>query len=143
MFGIGSPHGADRVGWMITERLGKHDQCRAAVHILSTPVQLLDHLDGCDVAIIVDACQTNAPVGTIFRLTWPDSRIADHQSLSSHGIGLCEALKLAEQLGRLPKRVVLYGLEVATNQDHSSDQSIIGIDELERRVLDELSTTDS
>jgi len=140
VLGMGSPHGADRAGWLLAERLLERTDLGATVRPLSTPLELLDHLDGCEFLLVVDACRTGADEGTVLRLSWPDSRIRAHQSLSSHGLGLGESLLLAEQLGKLPENVVLLCLEVAdqTGAPTGSEEPIPGMDELERRVLEEL-----
>lgn len=140
VLGIGSPHGADRAGWLLAGRLSQHPDPGATVRALSTPLELLDHLDDCKFLLIVDACRTGSEAGTVIRLSWPDSRIHAHQSLSSHGLGLGESLLLAEQLGKLPEKVVLLCLEVGdqTGALTGSAERIPGMDELERRVLDEL-----
>lgn len=140
ILGIGSPHGADRVGWLLAERLSQQADLSATVRKLSTPLELLDHLHECQFLIIVDACRTGAVEGSVIRLNWPDRRIRAHQTLSSHGLGVGESLLLAEQLGKLPERVVLLCLEVGdqSGAPTGSEESIRGLDELERRVLDEL-----
>jgi hydrogenase maturation protease len=52
----------------------------------------------------------------ITRFTWPDPRIAEWHGHSTHSIGLCNALELAEQLDRLPPRVDVYGIEIRDDQ---------------------------
>ena len=39
--------------------------------------------------------------------------IAERHSQSTHGVGVCDALRLAERLGRLPDAVEIFGIEVA------------------------------
>lgn len=140
VLGIGSPYGADRIGWLLVDRLSQRTDLCATVAALSTPLELLDHLDGCQFLLIVDACRTGAAEGSVIRLSWPDRRIRAHQTLSSHGMGVGESLRLAEQLGKLPERVVLLCLEVGdqSGAPTGSAESTPGMDELEHRVLDEL-----
>jgi len=141
--GIGSPHGHDRVGWLLIERLSKRSDVSATVVRLSTPLELLDHLEECEFLLVVDACQTGAVEGSVIRLDWPDRRIQTHQSLSSHGMGIGESLQLAKRLGRLPEQVVLLCLEVREGMSlkRGNEESIPGMDEFERRAVDELQSS--
>ena len=79
---------------------------------IDEPTKLCDALDGCHKLVIVDACRGVCQVGAVTRLKWPDPRIVKRHSHSSHGVGVSDALRLAEQLGRLPLDVVIYGIEV-------------------------------
>lgn len=138
--GIGSPHGPDQAGWIVVNRLRQRGHLQQNIQILATPIEILDHIKNCDSLVIVDACQSGATPGTVFRLQWPDSRIMTHRSCSSHGWSVGESLQLAEQLGRLPSSVVLYGLEIS--QDLRIDmtpQTISGLDLLEQLILEDIS----
>ena len=66
------------------------------------PSQLLDHLSDCRRLILVDACRSNQPPGTVIRLQWPDSLLRSQRRRSSHALGLGDAFALAETLGWLP-----------------------------------------
>jgi len=73
---------------------------------------LLDALEGVDVALIVDSTSSAAEPGSVRRLDPSRDNLADTlPRTSSHALGLAEALELARSLGRLPKRVVVYGIE--------------------------------
>ena len=80
-------------------------------------LRVLDLLDGVDAVVIADAVRTpggeRAP-GTLIRADGgPDGLPAELRgSLSSHGLGLAEAVGLAAALGPLP-RVVFLGIEAA------------------------------
>jgi hydrogenase maturation protease len=78
---------------------------------VSEAVRLLDHLEGCETLLVVDACRSGAPAGTIHRVAWPDPRLQELDNVSSHGLGVRRALELAAALGRLPPQVVLIGVE--------------------------------
>lgn len=140
IIGIGSPHGADRVGWLVAERLAARSDLDASVCSVVNPLELLDHLDGCESLIVIDACITGSEAGSVIRLHWPDRRILSQRNLSSHGFGLGEALQLADQLGRMPKSFLLYCLEIEDFriEECATDNPIPGIDELERQVLAEV-----
>jgi hydrogenase maturation protease len=127
--GFGSPHGDDRAGWEVVERLdrrseGWRESSRSAAQSLRVAskrarvvrvregTQLIQELEGRRRLIVVDACRSGGPVGTISRFCWPDPRIRAHHDRSTHEIGLCSALELAEQLGKLPQYVEVFGIEI-------------------------------
>lgn len=62
--------------------------------------------------ILVDAVRSGAAPGTVHRL---DARArplpAELCGLSSHGLGLAQAVELARALGALPARLTVYGIE--------------------------------
>jgi hydrogenase maturation protease len=63
---------------------------------------------------VVDAVRSGALPGSCHRLQpaaqhWP----AHWQGGSTHGLGLAEGIALAESLGMLPNRLVVYGIEGA------------------------------
>lgn len=73
---------------------------------------LIAHLDGVTAAFLVDACASGAPAGTVRRFDVAASPLpAATFGLSSHGIGLAEAIELARALGSLPPRCVVYAIE--------------------------------
>ncbi len=110
--GFGSPHGDDQVGWRIVSTLGRRPNLAARVLAVYEATQLVEELRDCRKLIVVDACRTGGSVGTIARLRWPDPRIARRHSHSTHGVGVCGALQLAERLGRMPADVEIIGVEV-------------------------------
>ena len=55
--GVGSPHGDDRVGWRLVEDLAESAGAGVEAVAVTQPLGLLDHLDGCSVLIVVDACR--------------------------------------------------------------------------------------
>src|SRR5262245_42204459 len=98
---VGSPHGDDRAGWEVVERLCRERRPGIEAAVLSEPLRLMEHLDGCGRLVIVDACRSGAEPGKVVRLNWPDGRLANSAGPSTHGFGVATALALAEALGRL------------------------------------------
>lgn len=137
---IGSPHGDDQVAWRLVERLGMRPSINAHVVALSDPWRLHDHLEGCDRLIVVDACAGLDNPGTISRLEWPDARIQQQHSHSTHGIGVADALQLAEKLELLPSKVILFGVELADCQPVGSlsEAAEVALSELEEMILLEI-----
>jgi len=91
--------------------------------------RLIDAWDGAELAVVVDAVRTGRTPGELHRLDaasdeagglrWTSgcagatrsvADIADPSS-SSHGLGVAQAVELARVLGRLPRRLVLVGVE--------------------------------
>lgn len=112
VIGLGSPHGDDQAGWRLVEMLKRRVELEVAIRAVGDPTDLLDCLEGCRCLVIVDACHTGAPAGTITRLQWPDPRILQQHRHLTHRVGVPSVLGLAQQLHRLPKHVVLLGVEV-------------------------------
>jgi hydrogenase maturation protease len=122
--GIGSPHGDDRAGWLVAERLateaGWNPSTVVEVTSAGDPLRLVGLLEGCRRLIVVDACRSGRPAGTVVRTTWGEVKRGlagapgGDAGPSSHGLGVAEALGLAEALGRVPDpdAVGLVGIEV-------------------------------
>ena len=117
ILGIGSPSGDDQAGWLAVDALlaqGAQRDEGVVIEKLDRPgatlVALLQHVEQ---AILIDAMQCGGEPGSIKRFDqqdWPNYR----QGLSSHGLGVLDALLLARELGSLPPRLDLYGIEIAS-----------------------------
>jgi hydrogenase maturation protease len=110
--GFGSPHGDDQAGWRVIEILKARPELPVRAVAYREATNLIADLNGCDRLIVVDACRSGDPVGTLTRLTWPDPRIDERHSHSTHGVDVCCALRLAERLGWLPAEVEIFGIEI-------------------------------
>jgi hydrogenase maturation protease len=75
------------------------------------PLNILDGWKPADEVIVVDAMLTGAPVGTVQVWEAPMRANLGGAGCSTHGLGVGEALHLAEVLGRLPRRLRVYGIE--------------------------------
>ncbi|MGC8640093.1 MAG: hydrogenase maturation protease [Isosphaeraceae bacterium] len=110
VIGIGSPHGDDQVGWKLVEELARSGRTDVSAHSVTTPIDLLDHLNGCDALIVIDACDAGLEPGTVVVREWPTA-LEECGKASTHGFGVASALRLAESLGCLPGKVVLLGVQ--------------------------------
>ncbi len=73
---------------------------------------LLDAWQGAECVVLVDAMTTGAAPGTVLRLDVRDAPLAARSFHgSTHSFGIAEAVDLARALGRLPPRLVVYGIE--------------------------------
>ncbi|MBO8187796.1 hydrogenase maturation protease [Streptomyces sp. DW4-2] len=122
--GVGNVHRRDDgVGPAVIARLARHAEegtLPASVGLQVSdgePARLLALWERADSVIVVDAVRTSRPVpGRVHRLEADDvvpQCEAGASSPSSHGLGLGAALRLARALGRLPRHLVVYGVEAA------------------------------
>ena len=111
ILGVGSPYGDDRAGWLVIERLDAAGaQPGVTTLALDRPgAALLEHLRDVDRAIVIDALRSGAAPGTIQRLDTAD--LYAQAQLSTHEIGVAQALALGARLGRLPSEVIVFGIE--------------------------------
>ncbi|TCS73280.1 hydrogenase maturation protease [Sulfuritortus calidifontis] len=107
---IGSPFGADAVAWAVGKRLSELGlPAGCEVRLLDRPgLQLLEEMRDAETVLLLDAARGIAP-GRLHRVESLDELGLAGQS-SSHGIGVAEALRLAEQLGQLPERLSVFAI---------------------------------
>ncbi|MFY9717121.1 MAG: hydrogenase maturation protease [Thermoplasmata archaeon] len=113
VIGLGNEHrGDDAVGLWVARRLGPRLAGAGRVLELSSEgTRLLDLWDGLDLVIVVDAVAAHGPPGTIYRIVVEDGPLPSTTGgTSTHGVSLAEAVALGRALGRLPRRLVLYGV---------------------------------
>ena len=79
-------------------------------------LSLLDMMAHCQRLIIVDAVMSRAAPGTLHRREWRADAVESRgvERASSHGFGVGELLSMAAALDRLPPRVELWGIEIAS-----------------------------
>ena len=109
--GIGSPHGADQIGWSVVEQLQKRRRVLAECRNVVKPVDLLDLLGDFEELIVIDAVQGMSG-DLVERWTWPSDQIKDALSSGTHGFGLIQVLELAQELRLLPVCVTIIGVSV-------------------------------
>lgn len=112
--GVGNPQrGDDAIGPMVVEHLAALPSLRADTEIVTGDCTgLVDRMKDHDRLIIIDACQSGAPAGTLFRFDLADGPLPAHAGgVSTHGFGVAEALALALSLGQRPARCVVFAVE--------------------------------
>ena len=74
---------------------------------------LLDLWAGSDAVVLVDAIRSGATPGTIHRFDASEEPLPSELrgSSSTHAVGIGEAIELARSLRRLPRRVLVLGVE--------------------------------
>ncbi|MGO8735118.1 MAG: hydrogenase maturation protease [Terriglobia bacterium] len=116
--GCGNPAaGDDGAGIEIVRRLSELGDCGCDLRVETAPgAGLLDVFSLADVILFVDAVTSCGVPGTLYLASLPSEELEPRAlgSISSHGWGLVEALKLAHALGRPVPRLFLLGIEAGT-----------------------------
>jgi hydrogenase maturation protease len=118
VIGIGNQlRGDDAAGLEAVRRL-RATELPAEVGVLAHEGEgagLLELWDGVDAVLLVDCVRSGERPGTIHRLDASSAPVASALSHgSSHTISVADAIELARTLGRVPGRVIVYGIEGAT-----------------------------
>jgi hydrogenase maturation protease len=136
--GIGSPFGADQLGWQVIETLESDPgilDCCDLLKLDRPGADLVAIIQRYARVILVDAVQSDQPRGTCVQLD--SGQISQQASgLSSHNFGVAEAIALAAAMGQLPRELVLFGLDAGETPDVAFETG--EIDKLIDRVADEL-----
>ena len=73
---------------------------------------LLEAWRDADFVVLVDAVQSGAPAGTVYRLDATQNPLPHgYFRHSTHDLGVADAVELGRALHSLPQRLVLYGIE--------------------------------
>ena len=119
VIGVGNLHrGDDAVGLLVARRV--RQRAPEGVRVLEHTGEgaaLMEAWKGAGQVVLIDAVSSGGKPGAIIRV---DCRRVDCRDwkggsdpglVSSHGFGVAQAIQLAAVLGRLPPRMVLYGVE--------------------------------
>jgi hydrogenase maturation protease len=116
VIGVGNPWRGDDAAGLAVARLLR-GTLPPEVEVLERegePTGLVDAWEGAEAVWLVDAVVSGATPGTVHRLDASVQELpAELVSASTHHLGIAEAVELARALGRLPARVVFYGIEAA------------------------------
>ncbi|MGB0712682.1 MAG: hypothetical protein ACPGUC_03885 [Gammaproteobacteria bacterium] len=121
VLGIGSPNGLDDMGWRVVGAIralverGVHANPVVCQTLPVPDGRVLEALAGAGLGIVVDALlddpENEAGVEAMTRFQDLDE-FATGRSISSHGLGLAEILRLGRALGDLPERMWIYAVRV-------------------------------
>jgi hydrogenase maturation protease len=111
IIGVGNPmRGDDGVGANVAEKL-----CADGIPALTFDgdgAELMEMWVGHEHVIIVDATQSQATAGTVYRFNANAEGLPSHLFRhSTHQFGVVEAVEMARALNRLPTRLTVYGIE--------------------------------
>jgi hydrogenase maturation protease len=140
IIGIGSPFGNDQMGWEVVKQihleLGKQESVnnRVAAFVLDRPgTALLEHFKGVDKVILIDALTGTQEAGLIIKIE-PDDIANDNSNISSHDIGVRDALMLASKLDLDPE-IIIFGLALGNETKDIIDREQITL--FARKILKE------
>jgi hydrogenase maturation protease len=125
--GLGSAdRGDDGVGPVVACRVAALALPGVEAVVHEDPTDLIELWSGRFLAVVVDALCSGAPAGTVQVLETgaegtrlPDSARAETGRGGTHAFGLATAVELARALRRLPRRLVIVGVE-ASCFDHGA-----------------------
>jgi len=105
----------DGVGPQVADRVRETMPELDVVEVSGDATRLLDLWAGADVVVVIDAVRTGAPAGTCHRWrmragVWDE--VPPPSRVSSHLVGVRDAVELATTLDRLPASLVVVGVEV-------------------------------
>jgi len=145
LIGIGNPHrGDDGVGPAVAARLRGHagHQLEVLAHD-GEAATLVELLAQAGVAYLVDAAVSRSPPGTIHRFDVGLAPLPNRVlAVSTHGLGVGEAIELARSMGSLPATCVVFAVEGATFRTGDATLSPrveCAADEVTQRILAETS----
>jgi hydrogenase maturation protease len=143
VIGVGNAvRGDDAAGLAVAERVrGLAPEGVAVLECEQEPTRLLDAWEGAELALVVDAAQSGAEPGSVHRFDAGAEGVPARVFRSStHAFGVGDAVELGRALGRLPDRVVVYGIEGAdfTAGSGLSEPVAAAVDAVARAVLDDL-----
>ncbi|MEN8238579.1 MAG: hydrogenase maturation protease [Actinomycetota bacterium] len=119
LIGIGNPdRGDDAAGWEVASRVTSWDVSRLTAGSLS----LIDLWNDDDEVVIVDAMKSGAPAGTVVHIDAMATSIPKGTFSSTHAFGPAAVVELARTLDRLPRSLIVYGIEVG-HVDHGVSMS--------------------
>jgi hydrogenase maturation protease len=89
-----------------------------AVEVTGDPTGAIDAWEGRDLVIAVDAVSGDGPPGTIYR--WDgtgDLPVRPRPRSSTHGLSLADLVALGRTVGRMPRRLIVFGIQVVDVRD--------------------------
>jgi hydrogenase maturation protease len=114
VIGIGNRfRGDDAAGLRVADRL-RADVINGATVTESSgeAADLMEMWVNADHVFVVDAVRSGAPAGAVHRFDAHLKKLPSPSfQTSTHSFGLAEAIELARSLGRLPRRLIVYGIE--------------------------------
>jgi hydrogenase maturation protease len=115
--GVGNAYrGDDRVGLAVAERLRARVPEGVEVIVCEQePTRLLDAWQGVEAAVVIDAVASGGEPGALYRYEASEEPVPARVFHSStHAFGVGETIELARTLGKLPRDLVVYGIEGQT-----------------------------
>lgn len=110
VIGVGNrSRGDDAIGPLVVDELGAREEAITTLICDGDLADLSLRWGPADDVIIVDACCTRSPLGTLHKLE--PEQLRSQGAWSTHGVGIAEAVELARLLDRLPRSLQVFGVE--------------------------------
>jgi len=143
VIGLGNEHRSDdRSGLDVARALRSPLEGKARVEeCTSEGIALLEVWRDADHVLVIDAVRSGAAPGTVHRIEPGDGSLPGfHSATSTHGLSLSDAVTLARELGRLPRHLVVYGIEAGNLEVGVGLTPPVarGVEEVTARILSEL-----
>jgi hydrogenase maturation protease len=122
IIGVGSPFSGDDFGLLAVELLRKESLLSSLplmmeFHALDRPGSgLIEYFRGAEAVVLIDAMLSGRAEVVVRRLERGDLSVRAAMP-SSHGLGVAEAVALAEALGELPQSLLIYGIGAGNGAD--------------------------
>ena len=143
VIGVGNVwRGDDAIGLLAARRL--RDRLGSSLEIVEAEgdgLALLDLMEGVDHLILIDAVKGEGRPGMIIRLDLSkESRWGTVVPCSTHAMGVADAIDLARAMRRLPKQIILYGIEIESVDSGASLSGSVceGLDNIVEQVIQEV-----
>ena len=114
VIGVGNDfRGDDAAGREVARRVHERVPNELEVVVCELePTRLIDAWDGAEAVFVVDAVASGADPGTVHRFDATTEAVPSREFRSStHALGICETIELARAIGKLPPRIVVFGIE--------------------------------
>jgi hydrogenase maturation protease len=133
--GIGSPFGADQLGWVAIDALSACNLPDCELIKLDRPgSSLLDYFGGMKCVVLIDAVAQDEFPGSVAQVQL--EQLDQVRCLtSSHGFGVTEAVALASQLGELPPQLYLIGIQMGEDISQVPAIDAPALEKLIRKLL--------
>ncbi|HSK06949.1 MAG TPA: hydrogenase maturation protease [Acidimicrobiia bacterium] len=110
VIGVGNQsRGDDGAGLEVAKRV----RTRGSYQMAGGSYQMIDVWEGAEDVVVVDAARSGSMAGTVHRFeAHAEPLPGGVLATSTHSIGVVDAIEMARSLGRLPERLVVYGIEI-------------------------------
>lgn len=113
LIGVGNLEaGDDSAGRRVAHGLKGRNRSFDIAECQGMAADLMLLFEGRNRVLIVDACLSGSAPGTIHRIDASDGDVPPYlNGLSSHGMGVAEAIRLSQALSTLPRRCDIWAIE--------------------------------
>lgn len=120
LLGVGSPQPGDDAGWRVVEHIHRFALLPGwECHALDRPgLGLLDYFHPDRHILLVDSMLSHDTPGSLLELQ-PEALIQTSRALSTHAVGVAEALALAQTIGLWPRSLRIFGVVVASVEEQN------------------------